>query len=198
MTMLPPPCSIEWCVKPARLAGLCGAHYQRRSRGTDMNKPFRNGPGAIKKKCAVHKCDATADCAVEGAVCASHRNIYRTRGTYNRIRLRHEGTDRLCSIYLCEARAKSRTMCLNHTTKASTYKLTAIQIDMIVRRGICELCCEKSDKLHIDHDHSCCSGATSCGNCVRGALCPGCNLGLGAFRDDVNKFERAIKYLQAI
>lgn len=48
---------------------------------------------------------------------------------------------------------------------------------------------------HIDHDHSCCPGQTSCGNCVRGLLCEGCNRAIGFFGDDVVVMASAIEYL---
>lgn len=53
----------------------------------------------------------------------------------------------------------------------------------------------KADKLHVDHDHSCCSGARSCGKCVRGLLCARCNAGLGAFSDDPDRLLAAAAYL---
>jgi hypothetical protein len=40
---------------------------------------------------------------------------------------------------------------------------------------------------HVDHDHK--------ANKVRGILCPLCNVGLGAFRDNVEFLSRAIIYL---
>ena len=60
--------------------------------------------------------------------------------------------------------------------------------------GKCWLCKERP-ATHVDHDHSCCPKATSCGNCVRGVLCAGCNTGLGNLGDSIAGLERAIAYL---
>ena len=55
---------------------------------------------------------------------------------------------------------------------------------------------------HIDHDHACCnlppngSGRT-CGQCTRGLLCSSCNVGLGAFGDDINRMASAMAYLMS-
>jgi hypothetical protein len=46
----------------------------------------------------------------------------------------------------------------------------------------------KNKQVHIDHDHKT--------NRVRQILCNGCNVGLGHFKDDVEKLESAIRYLK--
>jgi hypothetical protein len=38
--------------------------------------------------------------------------------------------------------------------------------------------------ISIDHDHRCCDGTYSCGQCVRAILCRNCNTGIGMLRDD--------------
>ena len=55
--------------------------------------------------------------------------------------------------------------------------------------------CKKSNALHIDHDHSCCSGAWSCGKCIRGVLCSNCNTAIGLLKDSQELLEEAKKYL---
>ena len=64
--------------------------------------------------------------------------------------------------------------------------------------GVCAIC-ERPDpsgrSLAVDHDHSCCPGKTSCGECVRSLLCGNCNTGIGKFQDDVQLLQAAIAYL---
>lgn len=49
--------------------------------------------------------------------------------------------------------------------------------------GHCATCAnteaENGKRLSWDHDHSCCAGRKSCGQCVRGLLCISCNRLLG-------------------
>ena len=50
-------------------------------------------------------------------------------------------------------------------------------------------------RLSVDHDHACCPGSRSCGECVRGLLCFNCNSGIGQFKDDTFRLRSAIRYL---
>lgn len=57
--------------------------------------------------------------------------------------------------------------------------------------------CSRTDSLQVDHDHGCCPGEQSCGQCVRGLLCPSCNTGLSRFKDNPDLLAAAIEYLAA-
>lgn len=48
----------------------------------------------------------------------------------------------------------------------------------------------------VDHDHRCCPGRQSCGQCVRGLLCTGCNTGIGLLREDAAIMASAIDYVE--
>lgn len=56
---------------------------------------------------------------------------------------------------------------------------------------ICRRATGKSKRLAVDHDHSCCSGPTSCGKCVRALVCGPCNSTLRHVRDDIETLRRA-------
>jgi hypothetical protein len=65
--------------------------------------------------------------------------------------------------------------------------------------GTCAVCPRTQSAngrvLAVDHDHTCCPGQYSCGKCVRGLLCDGCNRMIGAVNDDVDRLAAGMKYL---
>lgn len=68
--------------------------------------------------------------------------------------------------------------------------------DMVNRyNGNCWLC-KTRQFAQIDHDHNCCSGVNSCGNCVRGLLCMSCNTALGKLGDTLDSLREAVLYLE--
>ena len=85
------------------------------------------------------------------------------------------------------------------------YRLTLDQYYALLEAqgGCCAICRVatptdiRTDRFHVDHDHACCPGKRSCGNCNRGLLCHACNTALGNFRDDPDLLDRAAAYLRA-
>lgn len=47
----------------------------------------------------------------------------------------------------------------------------------------------------VDHDHGCCFGRYTCGNCIRGLLCHDCNTAIGKLGDSLSGLMKAIAYL---
>ena len=60
--------------------------------------------------------------------------------------------------------------------------------------GVCAACGGPPERL--DHDHDCCPGKNSCGDCARGFLCNRCNIGISWFMDDPERLESAAEYLR--
>ena len=54
---------------------------------------------------------------------------------------------------------------------------------------------EFSRGLNVDHDHACCPGLGSCGKCIRGLLCHGCNTALGSIQDSTTVLLAMVRYL---
>lgn len=85
------------------------------------------------------------------------------------------------------------------------YRLTLDQYYALLdaQGGACAICRVatptdiRTDRFHVDHDHRCCPGKRSCGNCNRGLLCHACNTALGNFHDDPDLLDRAASYLRA-
>lgn len=63
--------------------------------------------------------------------------------------------------------------------------------------GVCAICGEVPEQWAVDHDHACCSGANSCGECIRGLLCQRCNRGLASYDDSPDRLRAAAAYLES-
>lgn len=90
--------------------------------------------------------------------------------------------------------------CRRSRDVAKRYGITAARyVELLEAQGhVCAVCREMSASgcaLAVDHDHSCCPGARSCGNCIRGLLCTNCNMGVGYFKNDIARLQAAITYL---
>lgn len=80
------------------------------------------------------------------------------------------------------------------------YKLTVEDFEAMldIQDGLCAASCGtllNAENWAVDHDHACCPSKRSCGLCVRGILCHGCNKGIGLFNDDPDRMMGAIIYL---
>lgn len=97
-------------------------------------------------------------------------------------------------------KANNRPRIISYDRKAK-YKITQEQFDaLFLSQGSkCAICGRQDSgwkgRWHLDHDHSCCDGAKSCGKCIRGILCQPCNLLLARAKDSVETLAGAIKYL---
>lgn len=82
--------------------------------------------------------------------------------------------------------------------RARRYGLTEQEYDekLESQGGRCAICGDDVP-LQIDHDHDCCAReSSSCGECNRGLLCHGCNVGIGRFKDDPDRLIAAAEYLR--
>ena len=81
------------------------------------------------------------------------------------------------------------------------YKITLEEFNSRSING-CEICGDKPEvNLEVDHDHNCCNKTITCGECVRGIICPKCNVNvhkyeINVMRSDNPKINMIRKYLE--
>jgi len=85
-----------------------------------------------------------------------------------------------------------------HQARKNKYGITREQYESMVtaQAGRCGSCGDEA-ALVVDHDHSCCGGDRTCGQCIRGLVCADCNKVFGFARDSVERLEKAAAYLRA-
>lgn len=92
---------------------------------------------------------------------------------------------------------RARQQAYSHVVQIRRHGLTQQDWDgrLAAQGGRCAICGTGKPggrgTFHIDHDHECCPSLPSCGRCVRGLLCHGCNTRLG----DADWHRRALAYL---
>lgn len=177
----------------------CGTHAGRIYRGGDVDAPISQKLVAPERRCVAVGCFENAETRTgKMEYCPRHAVAMRRKGSLAPSRSRNgswKGRD--CFVLECTNLAKSTWMCENHYVRANKFKLTVIQLDMILNAAECSICGTDSEKMHIDHDHACCAGRdTTCGQCIRGILCAQCNVGLGSFSDNPDRLRAAALYLE--
>ncbi|MFE6156187.1 endonuclease domain-containing protein [Streptomyces sp. NPDC057889] len=95
--------------------------------------------------------------------------------------------------------------CSGKSTRAKKFNISFAALDRLFasqdhRCALCGIEAEDGDGLNLDHDHGCCpEKGTSCGKCVRGLLCWGCNAGVVTWyervRDRVPAYPLLDEYL---
>jgi hypothetical protein len=124
-----------------------------------------------------------------------HRNIHKTHCPKG-----HEYSDENTYVYKNKRHCKLCAKVTADNSRLKRYSLSVEQYAELLesQENKCRICSQEFDRSpHIDHDHTCCSGAYSCGKCVRGLLCYNCNAGIGQFSDNLDLLKNAVKYLES-
>lgn len=190
-------CSTPECHNSAHCKGLCDRHYTA-SRRPEYLSPNRDENGNVKTCSASEGCDKQA---ISKGLCGKHWE-----------RVRKSGSDVLedpmspCPVPGCTKLKKhTRTpLCKKCTAFRNRYSLSVervIEIFNPANRVCGNPGCRSTERLHMDHDHVCCppgklhGRAVSCGKCIRGWLCHGCNTSLGMLQENPRRIQGLLDYL---
>lgn len=137
--------------------------------------------------CVVPGCDRPIKAR---CVCGAHYFRWQNGRPMDATPIAKRRTDRSpCPVPGCaRPRYAADGLCSSDAWRFKMYGLTIESYLALLasQDGLCGGCSRPlPDRPHIDHDHTCCPGdSTTCGQCVRGLLCPRCNHTLGMATDN--------------
>jgi hypothetical protein len=107
-------------------------------------------------------------------------------------------SSRKTSIPIYRGGVLIREIVVNFVNVKQAHGVGLDELIEIVRKQnyACAVCEDLLTDINLDHDHACCPGRKSCRKCFRGVLCKTCNSGLGSFKDDPKRLNRAVLYLE--
>lgn len=179
-------CAHTGCRRDARIKGHCAGH-RKQYMDTGETWDF----GAVKSTSTFSQCrrSGCTDTPFKSSLCETH---------FNERQDWIDKTGRRCSVNNCIGSAAGENiLCASHKKIASKYFPTPEAYAAFrAEHPACDLC-GADIRLAVDHDHSCCPGGETCGNCIRGLLCYGCNVGIGNLRDNPALLRKAAEYIEA-
>lgn len=128
--------------------------------------------------CSGPQCDRTVHVKKRG-LCAAH-NGQRHLGKELTPLTRAREEDQ-CPVPWCIMGVKIRGLCPTHASVCWRMSLNPEDYLKAISSMKCSVCAREETKLSLDHDHKCCPGNYSCGDCLRGVVCAKCNSLIGAY-----------------
>ena len=187
-------CIRDSCESPVIARGLCGNHYSHFRKGQSFYKVYGEqrawGSSSLRNESGGKECLGCKNWLDPDLFGVARRNPdglnYRCRDCVRGIAPHPDSVRR--------GVLPSKRTLLRYNRDDQWFQET-----LEAQGGVCATC--RTDKPTyrgwvVDHDHSCCPGSVSCGNCVRGLLCNNCNLSLGLLKDNTTTLKSLINYLE--
>jgi|SRR6185436_19392781 len=166
-------CNFEECVNDQRAKGLCPGHLNQLSKGkelTTLRKVRAKGSTLERNQSGDKFCPKCED--------------WLPVDNFSEHASTSDGLRNTCKK--CHALHKYG---LNENTYQKLFT------NQNGKCAVCEISLQ-GKKICIDHDHSCCPGWNTCGKCIRGILCYGCNTAEGLLKSDPVIISKLLEYVK--